>query len=332
MKPTTAIIVVRKFAEKFFSDYDLDRLRTHVDLHVHYFEELDESGLCELVPGMDSVITSWETPAFTPPVLAAAPDLKIIAHAGGSVKPIVSDEVWARGIIVTSAAAALGIGVAETTLCMILLAGKRIPWLHQEVRNGGWHKPEIMDHITEMFRATIGIIGAGCVGQHLIKLLKCFDCSTLLFDPYKSEQEAQALGVEKVELDDLLQRSNFIAVCAPLTDETRGMLGKKQLELIQNHAVVINTARGALFNEPELIAELQKGRFMACLDVTEQEPPAAENPLRTLDNVILTPHIAGACANNLLRVGAMATDEIIRYFSGTDNKYPITNDMLATIG
>ena len=332
MRAKTAIIASKEFAPKIFSEFDLERLRKHVDLEVTFFDKLDEDQFCELIKGMNAVISSWDTPLFTREVLDAAPDLKIICHAAGSVKPIVTDAVWERGIVVTSSAAAISIGVAETVLANILLGGKRMPWLNNDVKSGGWRNKKIMGEITEMFRASIGIIGAGYVGKHLIKLLKSFEVNVLLYDPYISAKEAVELGVEKVVLEDLLRRSDFISVCAPLTDKTRGMLGKTQLQMIKDGAVLINTARGAICNEKELIEELEKGRFVACLDVTDPEPPAADSPLRKLDNVFLTPHIAGTVANNLMRLGSLATEEVINYFSGKPNLYPVEREMLAKIG
>lgn len=333
MKSKIAIVMPKKWAEKMFVDDDLNMMRQTVDIdRMELFETMDEPGLCRAAAGMDGVITSWETPAFTKAVLDQAPNLKIIAHAGGSVKPIVTDAVWEREIVVTSAAAAISIGVAETSLAFILMAGKRMPWLARVVADGGWQDQKIMSEITEMFRATIGIIGAGHVGRHLIRLLKGFEAEILLCDPYCSEEKANELGAEKVSLEELLKQSDFISLNAPLTDETRGMLGKKQLELIKDGAVLLNTARGAIFNEKELIEELKKGRFVACLDVTDPEPPAADNPLRTLDNVFLTPHIAGVVTNNFVRMGRMAVDEIVNYFSDKPNTYPISKEMLATIG
>ena len=332
MKPKVAIVAVRKFAEKMFSDEDLDRLRNVVDLKIDFFETLDEQGLKETIKGMDGVISSWETPAFTADVLESAPDLKIISHAAGSVKPIVSDAVWERDIVVTSSAAAISIGVAETALTFILCGGKRVPWLSEAVKNGDWACDDIKSTIQEMFRSTIGIIGAGHVGRHLIRLLKSFEVDILLTDPYICEGEADALRVEKTTLDDLLKRSDFITVCAPLTDETEGMLGKEQLKLIRDGAFIINTARGAIFDEAALIEELKTGRLTACLDVTDGEPPAADNPLRTLDNVILTPHIAGVVTNNFLRLGALAVDEVVCFFNNEPNIYPIKQEMLARIG
>jgi len=213
------------------------------------------------------------------------------------------------------------------------MAGKRMPWLAQHVRDGGWQDPALMSRIKETFRAVVGIIGAGFVGKELIRLLKNFEVEILLSDPYKSAEQARHLGARKVELEELFSTSDFVCLCAPLTDETRGSIGKEQLSLIKDNAVLINTARAAIIREDELIEELEKGRFVACIDVTDpQEPPAPDHPLRRLDNVFLTPHIAGSAANNMIRVGAMAVDEVINFFTDKPNLYPIRKDMLATIG
>ena len=329
----TAIVAPNQFAPSLFAQFDIDRLKEYGDVSLTYFDEIDEQGLTHAVKGVDAAISSWETPAFTANVLDAAPDMKIIAHAAGSVKPVVTDAVWDRGVIVTSSAAAISIGVAETTLCFFLMAGKRMPWLVNDVRKGGWQDPAIMSQMKESFRAVVGLIGCGNVGGELIRLLKNFEVEILLSDPYKTAEQAKELGVRKVELDELLSTSDFVCMTAPLTDETRGSFGKEQLSLIKDNAVLINTARAAIFKEDELIEELQKGRFVACIDVTDpQEPPPADHPLRKLDNVFLTPHIAGSAANNLLRVGAMAVDEVINCFTSQPYNYPIKKEMLATIG
>ena len=135
------------------------------------------------------------------------------------------------------------------------------------------------------------------------------------------------MGVEKVSLEELLRRADVVSLHAPAKPETVHMLNQERLALMKDEALLINTARGALIDEPALIRELEKGRFFAFLDVTDPEPPAADSPLRRLENVVVTPHSAG-CIEDCSRMGEMAVEELRRYFAGEPAVYQITRDML----
>jgi len=176
----------------------------------------------------------------------------------------------------------------------------------------------------------VGIVGASHVGRHVIDLLRPFGARVLLYDPYISEKDAERLGVTKTELDDLLRQADVVSLHAPAKPETHHMLNAEGLGLIKDDALLINTARGTLIDEPALIAELRRGRFFAFLDVTDPEPPAADSPLRHLDNVVVMPHLAG-CIENCGRMGEMAVEELRRYFSGESPLYEVTAGMLARI-
>jgi phosphoglycerate dehydrogenase-like enzyme len=282
-----------------------------------------------LLSKADACLASWGVARFDEDVLASAPRLKAVAYAAGSVKPIVSDALWDRDILVTSAAPALGVMVAYTTLALMIVGVKHIFPLSRQVREGSWregpHWPS-----RELLRKTVGIIGASHVGRRVIQLLEPFDTVTLLYDPYVSPEEAARLGVTKVELDELLRRSDIVSVHAPALPETRHMLNAERLASIKDGAILINTARGMLIDEAALIAELSKGRFFAFLDVTDPEPPAPDNPLRRLDNVVLTPHLAGI-VEDASRLGEMEVEELRRFFHGEPPLNRVTREMLPRI-
>ena len=145
----------------------------------------------------------------------------------------------------------------------------------------------------------------------------------MAYDPYLSEEEASALGVSKVSLENLMSCSDIVSLHAPATEETKHMINKTNLRLMKDGAIFINTARGSIVNEQDLIKELETGRITACLDVTDPEPPDINSPLRKLPNVVLTPHIAGAIANNRLRNGRYAIDELERFFRGEKILYEV---------
>jgi phosphoglycerate dehydrogenase-like enzyme len=168
------------------------------------------------------------------------------------------------------------------------------------------------------------------VGRHVIKLLRPFGVRVLLYDPYVSAEEASQLGAEKVEMDDLVARADIVSLHAPGKPETYHMLSAERLAMIKDDALLINTARGTLVDEAALVGELAKGRFFAFLDVTDPEPPAADSPLRQLENVVITPHSAG-CIEDCGRMGEMAVEELRRFFAGEPPLYRVAPDMMTRI-
>jgi phosphoglycerate dehydrogenase-like enzyme len=177
----------------------------------------------------------------------------------------------------------------------------------------------------------VGIVGASRIGRRVIELLRPFDLCVLVFDPYLPDAEAAALGVESVELDDLLARSDVVSLHAPLLPETRGLLDAGRLARLRDGAVLVNTARGGLVDTAALTRELASGRIEAVLDVTEPEVLPADSPLYDLENVLLTPHVAGSLGNETRRLGRLAVEEIERYARGEPFAHPVRLEDLARI-
>lgn len=280
------------------------------------------------------ILSSWGTGSLDTEVMAHYPRLRLLAHAAGSVKSLVSEALWKQDVRVTSAAAAIAYGVAEFCLGLILTTTKRVYWATAGIRAGKW-KPalEVFGKPFEIYQQNIGIIGASSVGRHLVKLLHNFDCRIMLYDPYCSREKAQSLGVELVAtLDDLFRQCRVVSLNAPSTEETRNMVRGRHFALLPDGAVFINTARGAIIHQDEMVAELRKGRFIACLDVTEPEPLPKGHTLLHLPNVLLTPHEAGAIAENRLRLGTFAVNEVEAFVKNQPLKYEVTQEMLARIG
>ena len=174
-----------------------------------------------------------------------------------------------------------------------------------------------MDWIREPHGATVGIVGASHTGREMIRLCSVLELGALLLhDPYVTEQEAKELGAEPVGLDELMQRSDVVSLHTPNTEETHHLIDARNLALMRDRAIFINTARGACVDEAALVAELEKGRILACLDVTDPEPPEPESPLYRLPNCILTPHIAGAVKENTTMQGRLVADEIAAFLDG----------------
>ena len=336
MKPKVLFAVVEERYSKLFLQQDLDRIASLCDVIETEIpkEKEDKKFLLKHIADADIVISSWDTANLDAEVIEKAKKLKILTHAAGSVKPVISDELFEQGIKVTSAAAAISYGVAEFCLGMILMAPKRVFWGAQETRKGNWREGlEVFNGAFEIYGQKIGIIGASHVGKHLVRLLHNFNCDILLYDPYCSPEQAKELNVTKAEtLEDLFGQCRVVSLNAPSTPQTENMIRGKHFKLLQDGSVFINTARGAIVNEQEMIEELKKKRFVACLDVTDPEPPVEDSPLRSLPNVILTPHEAGVVAENMARLGTFVADEIEAFINDSPLHFEVKKEQLDKIG
>lgn len=329
-RPVVAITIGEMHYGRMMSQAAWDRLAAFAEIAHHAGQEpATKADLLALLPGADACITSWDVARLDADVMAAAPRLRALAHMGGSVRRVVSDALWERGIQVTSAAPALGQDVAETTVGFIIVGVKRIWPLAQHVREGGWRETPWWPS-RELRGKVVGIIGGGNIGRHVIRLLAPFEPNVLLYDPYVADDEAARLGAAKADLDDLLRCADVITLHVPSLPQTEHLIDARRLAFMKDDALIVNTARGSLFDEAALVAELSRGRFFAFLDVTDPEPPAPDSPLRRLPNVVVTPHLAG-CIENCTRMGEMAVEELRRFFAGEPPLYAIHPDMFGRI-
>lgn len=309
----------RATIDRCFAPEDLSRLAAN---HTLLLPTASQSlRACEWLDGMQDaevIVTGWGTPALTDAMLAANSKLALLAHAAGSTRYLLSPDFWSHRIRLASANEALGVGVAETTLALIIAGLKGIFPYAAETRAGGWRDGRMPGGfpIRELYRTTIGLIGASKIGRHVIRLLRSFEVEILLADPHITPETAQALGVSLVDLNVLLERSEVVSLHAPALPATRHLLGSEQFKRMRDHALFINTARGMIVDEQALCAELATGRIFAFLDVTDPEPPAVDHPFRKLPNVVLLPHIAGAIGNGCLRMGRSITDQIYEFDAG----------------
>ena len=332
-RPVVAITIGRSHYRRMFSAAALADLAAAAEVVHHPGDEpASKQDLLAVLAEADACITSWGVDRIDADVVMAAPRLGHLAHLGGSVKRFVSDAVWERGIRVTSAAVTLARDVAETTLGLMIVGRKRIWPLGNHVRDGGWRDSPVWDRwdARELNRSTVGLIGAGNVGRHVIELLAPFETTILVADPYLGDDEAERLGVERVEPAELMERCDVVSIHAPANDQTRHMIGAELLGCLSDGAVLINTSRGSIIDEAALVEELAKGRVFAFLDVTDPEPPASDSPLRRLENVVVTPHIAG-CIENCHRMGELAVEEVRRYLAGQPAIHEVRPDMLDRI-
>lgn len=276
-----------------------------------------------LLAEAEILVGHWGCPTLTEQVLAGAPKLRLFAYAAGTVKWQVTDAVWQRDLIVTSAAAANAVPVADYAVAAILLANKGVFLVREKLRDPSVSVPLDLTRIGNC-GARVGIVGASFVGRLVIERLRDTDLVVSVYDPYLSTEEAARLGVEKVDdLDDLCASVDLLSIHAPDIPATRGMIGAVQLALLHDGVTMVNTARPALVDQDALTAELIAGRLAAVLDVTEPDPLPAGHPLLALPNVFVTPHVAGAMGNELRRLSELAVVEVERFVAGEPPLYPV---------
>lgn len=290
-------------------------------------DDLDSPAARAHLARAEILVTSWGAPPLTAARLDAAPRLRAVFHAAGSVRALVTDDLWRRGIPVTSAADANAIPVAEFTLAAIIFAGKKAPFL--AASPDGWGHHEGFGDLSNHNR-TIGIVGFSRIGRRVVRLLDCLHpVRRLVADPYADAAEVARAGATLVPLKTLLRESDVLTLHAPETAGTRGMIGARELALLPDHATVVNTARGSLLDTAALVDECRGGRLFAILDVSEPEPLPADHPLRALPNVMITPHLAGSLGSEILRLTDSTLDEIARWRAAQPLRFAVTPETLS---
>lgn len=282
--------------------------------------------------GTEVLITGWGCPPVDAAVLAAAPRLRAIVHTAGSVRGHVTEACWERGIRVSSAASANALPVAEYTVAMILLSGKRVleraRRLRAERQREDWLRvPEEVGN----YGRTVGILSASLIGRRVIELLRPYDLTVLLHDPYVSAAEVSALGVRAVGLAELFARSDTVSVHTPLLPATRGLVSRELLTSMRPGATFINTARGAVVDQQALTEVLREGRIRAVLDVTDPEVLPPGDPLWDCENALITPHLAGSQGNEWRRLADLAVAEVGRWAAGEDFAHPVRRERLESL-
>ena len=324
-----AIVANQEKRANVISERALAKLKSLAEVVMNEGDNSDES-VKKAIKDADIAITSWGNTTLHEGILNECPNLKLVVHAAGSVKPIVSDELWKRGIRVCASTKPLGIGVAETTLGFAISASKNFYQFNDDIHNGGYNENKA--NVKELYEITVGVISAGWVGRHFIKLMNNFGVDILLYDPYVTEEQAAEMGCKKAQFKELLEASDIVSIHAPSIPSTNHMFNEETLKYMKKDAILINTSRGTLIDENALYRHMAAGNLKyACLDVYDPEPLSVDNPLRTLKNVILTPHIAGLAANGRLRIGMHAAEQIENFINGKPLECEVREEMLATM-
>lgn len=273
---------------------------------------------------VEVILSGWGCPVLSEELLSAAPQLKLVLYGAGSLRGVVTEAFWSRHIPIVSAWGVNAVPVCEFALAQILLSLKRY-WAHVALYHQK-RKPERL-WVPGGFGSTVGIISLGMIGQLLAERLRSFDIKVLAYDPFASQEMANRLGVELCSLADVFKRSDVVSLHTPWLKETEGMITGELFASMKPGATFINTARGAVVNEPEMIEVLNNRHDLyALLDVTHPEPPDPDSALFTLPNVVLTPHIAGAMETECRRMSQAMIAELKRFLNDEPLHWQVTRE------
>lgn len=257
------------------------------------------------------------TDRIDPQLMDAGPDLKVISNMAVGFDNIDIEAASQRGIPVGNTPGVLTETTADFAFALLMAAARRIPEGRQYIQDGNWRTwhPTVLAG-QDIFGATLGIIGSGRIGAAVARRALGFNMR-LLVNSLETEAEIRQLGGEKVSLDDLLAQSDFVSMHVPLTDETHHMISDRELGLMKSTAILINTARGSVLDPKALYQALREGQILAAaLDVTDPEPIPLDDPLLTLDNCLIVPHIASASVATRTKMAEMAVDNVIAGLRG----------------
>ena len=285
----------------------VDALRKH-GLEVDVAGTLDERALIARIGECEGLIVRSAT-KVTRAAIAAATRLEVVGRAGAVVDTIDVDAATERGIIVMNTPGGNTTAVVEHTMGLLLALARRLPLADATLKAGRWEKNRLQG--VELLGKALGILGVGRIGSEVARRALAFRMHVLGYDPYLTREAAERLGVESVEMDDLLARSDFITIHTPLTGDTRHLLGEAELARTKPGVRLINCARGGIIDEAALTRALASGHVGgAALDVFEQEPPPADHPLLRFEQVVVTPHLGAATDEAQAAVALAIADQV----------------------
>jgi D-3-phosphoglycerate dehydrogenase len=295
---------------------DVVRRTAPAELELRFAQSYDDAEQLALVEHADVLLPGWA--AVTEPMLRHAKQLRMIQKWGIGVDRIDVDAARALGIPLAITAGSNAGPVAELAIGLMLAVYRRIPYVDRAMRDGRWPKAEMRETCFQLTGKTIGLVGFGNIGRMLARRLRGFDAHVIYHDARRADAETErALDVTQVPLAQLLADSDIVSLHAPFTPDTARMIDAAALARMKAGAVLINTARGELVDEAALHAALMSGKLRgAGLDAFDPEPPAPDNPLLALDNVVVTPHAGGGVFDNVENVARHALGNVVRFLRG----------------
>ncbi len=280
--------------------------------------------LKKAVSDAEIAVTGWGTPALRGETIEGNGTLRLIVHTGGSVADLVGADTYEKGIRVLSGNRLYAESVAEGTIAYMLAALRHIPDETAVIKNGGW-KNAAFEYNEALLGREVGILGVGTIARDLMQMLRAFRCTFRVWDNYRVDPAFLAsVHAEQCSMEEVLSSCRIVSIHAALNDSTRGMIGKQELSLLPEGALLVNTSRGAILREAELTELLEERPDLhAVLDVFEKEPLPADSRLRKLPNVYLMPHRAGPTVDYRAVIGKALAEDILHFTRGEEMTHEI---------
>jgi D-3-phosphoglycerate dehydrogenase / 2-oxoglutarate reductase len=290
------------------ADAGIELLRERFDVVVD-----GDSELAQAIADCDGIVIRSAT-KLTADVLEHAQKLKVIGRAGVGVDNVDVDAATRKGIVVANAPESTVISAAEHTLALLLGLARHVPEAHAALKEGRWERSKFGG--VELAGKTLGVLGCGRIGQQVARRALALEMNVVAYDPFVGKERFRELGVERAETpDDVYARAQFLTLHLPLTDETRGSLGREAFAKMQDGVRIVNAARGELVDEDALAEALRSGKVAAAaLDVFTREP--YDGPLLAFDNVIVTPHLAASTEEAQDRAGVIVAEQVVAALEG----------------
>lgn len=277
-------------------------------------KQLPLEELKERIADADGLIVRSET-KVTAEILDAAKRLRVIGRAGVGVDNIDVPAATQRGIVVLNSPEGNTVAACEHTWALILALARNVPDAVSSLRKGEWKRSQFVG--VELYGKTLGVIGLGKIGREVAKRARAFEMRVIAYDPFITVQQADRIGVELFELDELLERSDFVTLHMPLTKDTQRLICKERLEKMKPSAFLFNVARGGLICEDDLAVALNEGRLAgAALDVFKEEPLPPESPLLACPRLIVTPHLGASTREAQVGVAVDVAEQIVEVLDG----------------
>lgn len=344
MKKKALFILDKSSMNKIYAPLDIIRVKNAVEVYSPVMTYKQVLKNPEVLGECNILLSGWGGPIINEWFLEKAPELEAVFYGAGSIRGIVTPEFWAHNIPITSSWAANAVPVAEYTFAQIILCLKNTYKLNRMYtkdyhstasssdKDKKYHEFHNSRRAFGTYKTVVGLISLGMIGRMVCDFLRNLDVDVIAYDPYISPREAEELNVSLVNLDTLFKKSHVVSLHTPWLKETENLIQGEHFMMMRNGGSFINTARGAVVNEKEMIEALRtRTDLTAVLDVTYPEPPHPESELFLMDNVFLTPHIAGSMNEECRRMGKYAIDELYRYLNKEPLKYQITEKKFKTM-
>lgn len=328
MKRVLVAIPNGDMKDTFMPEYVRQYLEEHFEVVYNpYDRQYTEEEFAEILPEYDAVMTDWFCLNLKEKALKDTERLKLIVHTGGTVANLLDGYAYQKKIKVFSGNIMYAESVAEGTIAYMMAALRRIPEYVDDTRNGMWRSNS--DVWEGLFDKTVGIIGLGAIGRNVVRLLQPFRVKIKIYAHYEIEKEfLEQYHCETASLEEIFATCDIVSLHSALNDQTTGMIKGEHFASMKDGALFVNTARGPIIREDEMVEELRKKRIRAVLDVFVKEPLPVDHELRKLDNVYVIPHMGGPTLDRREHITKALIGEMINFFDGKeDSDFEITEEM-----